>query len=57
SIFASLGNPATDEELQEMIKEVNSDDDGFIDLHEFIVLNTKGIDSDKVLGNFKDIFE
>ncbi|CAK9140310.1 unnamed protein product [Ilex paraguariensis] len=56
SIFASLGNPATDEELLEMIKEVDADGDGFIDLHEFIVLNTKDIDSDEVLENLKDAF-
>ena len=39
-----------------MIKEVDADGDGFIDLHEFIVLNTKDIDSDEVLENLKDAF-
>ncbi|CAK9155639.1 unnamed protein product [Ilex paraguariensis] len=56
SIFASLGNPTTNEELQEMINEVDFDGDGFIDLHEFIVLNTKDIDSDGVLEHLKDTF-
>ncbi|XP_022963580.1 probable calcium-binding protein CML25 [Cucurbita moschata] len=56
SIMGSLGQPATEEELQNMIKEVDADGDGYIDLHEFIELNTKGVDSDEVLKNLKDAF-
>ncbi|KAL2545866.1 putative calcium-binding protein CML25 [Forsythia ovata] len=56
SIMGSLGHPATDEELEIMIKEVDSDGDGFINLQEFIELNTKDIDSDEVLENLKDAF-
>lgn len=48
SIMASLGNAATEEELLNMIREVDADGDGFIDLQEFIELNTKDIDSDEV---------
>lgn len=56
SIMGSLGQPATQEELQNMIKEVDADGDGYIDLDEFIELNTKGVDSDEVLENLKDAF-
>lgn len=56
SIIGSLGNRPTDEELHNMIKEVDSDGDGFIDLNEFIELNTKDINSADVLENLKDAF-
>lgn len=56
SIMGSLGQPATEEELQNMIKEVDADGDGYIDLDEFIELNTKGVDSNEVLENLKDAF-
>ncbi|XP_009797345.1 probable calcium-binding protein CML25 [Nicotiana sylvestris] len=56
SIMASLGNAATEEELLNMIREVDADGDGFIDLQEFIELNTKDVDSDEVLENLKDAF-
>lgn len=57
SIMRSLGHEATAEELRTMIAEVDSDGDGFIDLEEFIELNTKGIDHDEVLENLKHAFE
>ncbi|KAJ7954322.1 Calcium-binding protein [Quillaja saponaria] len=56
SIMRSLGQPSTDVELQGMIREVDADGDGCIDLNEFIELNTKGVDSDEVLENLKDAF-
>ncbi|KAK9051030.1 hypothetical protein SSX86_027655 [Deinandra increscens subsp. villosa] len=56
SIMGSLGHNPTTEELQNMIKEVDADGDGFIDLGEFIELNTKDIDSTEVLENLKDAF-
>ncbi|XP_071735565.1 probable calcium-binding protein CML25 [Rutidosis leptorrhynchoides] len=56
SILGSLGHQPTNEELTNMIKEVDADGDGFIDLREFIELNTKDIDSNEVLDNLKNAF-
>ncbi|XP_027099661.1 probable calcium-binding protein CML25 [Coffea eugenioides] len=55
-IMGSLGYPTTDEELHKLMNEADSDGDGFIDLQEFIELNTKDIDSDEVMENLKDAF-
>lgn len=56
SIMGSLGQPATEEELNNMIHEVDADGDGHISLEEFIELNTKDIDSNEILENLKDAF-
>ncbi|GAA0162694.1 calmodulin-related [Lithospermum erythrorhizon] len=56
SIMRSLGTPATTEELAVMIKEVDGDGDGCINLKEFIELNTKDIDSNEILANLRDAF-
>ncbi|CAH9104942.1 unnamed protein product [Cuscuta epithymum] len=56
SIMGSLGHVATEEELGDMIREVDADGDGFIDLREFIELNTKDVGSDEVMENLKDAF-
>ncbi|KAK8567512.1 hypothetical protein V6N13_105476 [Hibiscus sabdariffa] len=56
SILKSLGQRPSDEELDNMIKEFDADGDGFIDFHEFIELNTKGVDYEEVLENLKDAF-
>ncbi|KAD2393608.1 hypothetical protein R6Q59_012103 [Mikania micrantha] len=56
SIMGHMGHEPTHEELQNMIMQVDADGDGFIDLNEFIELNTKGIDSIELLENLKDAF-
>ena len=39
-----------------MIVKPDADRDGFIDLNEFVELNTKGVDSDEAMENLKDAF-
>ncbi|KAI3817303.1 hypothetical protein L1987_11092 [Smallanthus sonchifolius] len=56
SIMGSLSHRPTEEELKIMMTEADSDGDGFIDLKEFIELNTNGIDSVELLENLKDAF-
>ncbi|KAL9231598.1 hypothetical protein vseg_006805 [Gypsophila vaccaria] len=56
AMMGSLGQKMSDDELNTLINEVDADGDGFIDLNEFIALNTKGIDSEEVLQNVKEAF-
>ncbi|KAI4357551.1 hypothetical protein L6164_001491 [Bauhinia variegata] len=56
SIMASLGEPTSEEELIGIIKGVDSDGDGCINLDEFIELHTKDVDSNEVMENLKDAF-
>ncbi|KAI3907455.1 hypothetical protein MKX01_036372 [Papaver californicum] len=53
-IMSSLGCNAEEEELKARAKEVDSDGDGFIDLGEFIELNS--IDPEKLLEDMKSYF-
>ncbi|KAJ0038769.1 hypothetical protein Pint_22390 [Pistacia integerrima] len=56
AILASLGHATTDDELDKMMREIDSDGDGFVDFNEFVELNTKGVDSEEIMTNLKDAF-
>ncbi|CAM8886131.1 unnamed protein product [Rhodiola kirilowii] len=57
-IIRSLGQSPTDEELMKMVRVVDKDGDGFINLDEFIELNTnKDVGSeDEALESLKEAF-
>ena len=56
SIMGSLGHKATEEELAKMIEVFDADGDGFINLQEFVELNTKEIDPEELLDNLREAF-
>ncbi|KAL8142077.1 hypothetical protein V2J09_015109 [Rumex salicifolius] len=56
SILSNLGQNVSDEEIVAMIREVDSDGDGFIDLGEFIELNTNGVDYEEIVLNLREAF-
>ncbi|VFQ98113.1 unnamed protein product [Cuscuta campestris] len=56
SILTSLGATATEQDLEDLIKEVDRDGDGHIDLQEFIELNTKDVDPEEIMANLKEAF-
>ncbi|KAH9320910.1 hypothetical protein KI387_015549, partial [Taxus chinensis] len=57
SIMGALGYKASEEELQRMVREADCDGDGFIDLQEFIELNTRGVDAAGSLKDLRDAFQ
>ncbi|KAF6149599.1 hypothetical protein GIB67_011208 [Kingdonia uniflora] len=56
AIMASLGHAAIEDDLKKMVSEVDGDGDGYIDLEEFIELNTKGVDETNVLEDLRNAF-
>uniref|UniRef100_A0A7N0VM59 EF-hand domain-containing protein n=1 Tax=Kalanchoe fedtschenkoi TaxID=63787 RepID=A0A7N0VM59_KALFE len=56
AMITSLGQTATDEEIQKMLLESDKDGDGFISLEEFIEINIKDVDSDEVLESLRGAF-
>ncbi|XP_023512761.1 probable calcium-binding protein CML25 [Cucurbita pepo subsp. pepo] len=56
TILGSLGHNAKEEELAKMIEEFDADGDGFIDLQEFVELNTKEIDPEELLESLREAF-
>jgi len=55
-VIRSLGKDATEDEVQMMMAEADSDGDGYVDLSEFVALNTRGVDSAASLRDLKDAF-
>lgn len=55
-VMRSLGNDATENEVQLMMAEADSDGDGYVDLPEFVALNTRGVDRAANLRDLKDAF-
>lgn len=56
SMIVSLGQTATQDEINKMILEADKDGDGFISLDEFIEINIKDVDSDEVLVTLREAF-
>uniref|UniRef100_A0A7N0U834 EF-hand domain-containing protein n=1 Tax=Kalanchoe fedtschenkoi TaxID=63787 RepID=A0A7N0U834_KALFE len=56
AMITSLGQTATEEEIQRMIIEADKDGDGFISLEEFIEINIKDVDSDEALESLRGAF-
>ncbi|KAK9115126.1 hypothetical protein Syun_021923 [Stephania yunnanensis] len=57
SIMMSLGYNASEEELCKMMREADSDGDGFIDLNEFIDMNTKEVDLKEEIEDLRNAFK
>ncbi|GLJ55085.1 hypothetical protein SUGI_1182290 [Cryptomeria japonica] len=55
-VMRSLGHDATEDEVQLMMAEADSDGDGYVDLSEFVALNTRGVDSAASLRDLKEAF-
>ncbi|GLJ55078.1 hypothetical protein SUGI_1182210 [Cryptomeria japonica] len=55
-VMRSLGHDATEDEVQLMMAEADSDGDGYVDSSEFVALNTRGVDSAASLRDLKDAF-
>uniref|UniRef100_A0A0C9RRE7 TSA: Wollemia nobilis Ref_Wollemi_Transcript_19538_874 transcribed RNA sequence n=1 Tax=Wollemia nobilis TaxID=56998 RepID=A0A0C9RRE7_9CONI len=56
-IMRQVGYNATDEELRRMIAAVDTDGDGCIDLHEFIQMNTKGMNVSHHMNELRTAFK
>uniref|UniRef100_A0A7N0TG36 EF-hand domain-containing protein n=1 Tax=Kalanchoe fedtschenkoi TaxID=63787 RepID=A0A7N0TG36_KALFE len=56
AMITSLGQTATEAEIQRMIIEADKDGDGFISLEEFIEINIKDVDSDEALESLRGAF-
>ncbi|KAK1289026.1 putative calcium-binding protein CML25 [Acorus calamus] len=55
-VLSELGHPASDIEIREMMAEADSDGNGFIDLGEFMELNTRDVDDAVVLEDLREVF-
>ncbi|GLJ55087.1 hypothetical protein SUGI_1182310 [Cryptomeria japonica] len=55
-VMRSLGNDPTDDELRLIMAEADLDGDGFLNLPEFMALNTEGVDSVARLRDLANAF-
>eukprot|EP01018_Ginkgo_biloba_P033777 Gb_09531 [translate_table: standard] len=56
-IMRQLGYQATEEELRRMVRRVDSNGDGYVDLHEFIEMNTKDMNVSKHMDDLRTAFK
>ncbi|PIA40907.1 hypothetical protein AQUCO_02400164v1 [Aquilegia coerulea] len=54
--MTTLGHSVTQEQLDKIFQEVDSNKDGCIDFNEFLELNTIGVDSAKISDDLKGAF-
>eukprot|EP00249_Psilotum_nudum_P023560 c28923_g1_i3 orf=461-1288(+) len=55
AVLRSLGDDITDEEAIEVVKEVDADGDGYIDLQEFIDMNTRSVHSNGEIASLDEL--
>uniref|UniRef100_A0A0C9S4E7 TSA: Wollemia nobilis Ref_Wollemi_Transcript_13985_764 transcribed RNA sequence n=1 Tax=Wollemia nobilis TaxID=56998 RepID=A0A0C9S4E7_9CONI len=57
SLMAALGSQASDAEVASMMREADTDGDGFINFEEFIESNTKGVSNAHLLKDLENAFK
>uniref|UniRef100_A0A0C9S737 TSA: Wollemia nobilis Ref_Wollemi_Transcript_13984_875 transcribed RNA sequence n=1 Tax=Wollemia nobilis TaxID=56998 RepID=A0A0C9S737_9CONI len=57
SLMAALGSQASDAEIASMMREADTDGDGFINFEEFIESNTKGVSNAHLLKDLENAFK
>jgi len=57
SVMGALGCSGAEEEIDRMMKEADTDKDGFISLEEFVDANTKNINANRVMRDLENAFK
>lgn len=57
SVMSALECRATEEEIDRMMKEADSNKDGFISFEEFVAANTKDVDNERVTRDLESAFK